>query len=497
MNILMTLIKQHQISLTAKKILEELKPDKFLILCADETNEDFESMPGFVERYNQGHSLEKTYHGKTCYDDMIEIDKELAKAFEPYFETAIQLYARQSNVVDLISYDELSFMVYEALAYWNTVLEKHKIDVFMAFNIPHAGFDYIIYALCKIKGIKTYFMIQTKIPDYSYIIDDIYNQVPELKKLYEEIKEEYKDIDIEDIELPEDFEFQYNKYIKNEEDLTPLSMNVNYLPKGVSSAIERKEEKQTKIALLYEMYKNDGFRKTAYKLFFRISHLFYGGNNTLTEEYYKNWSKYSQKADYSKKFIYFPLHLQPEMTTCPLAGVFMHQELIIHMLSKIVPDDVYIYVKENPKQTAYGRILKFPQKISEYRNVVLLEKDTDTFKLSDNCLATVSTTGTVLWEGMFKRKPGIMFGNFIAEYAPGIFKVSNKLECENAINKILNNDIDITLKDIKLYLLAISKISFKSNNFNRKLIGKNFTNESMIDGATKAFVREISKNIKS
>ena len=38
--------------------------------------------------------------------------------------------------------------------------------------------------------------------------------------------------------------------------------------------------------------------------------------------------------DFEKKFIYFPLHYQPELSTSPLAEDFVNQELIVAMISK-------------------------------------------------------------------------------------------------------------------------------------------------------------------
>ena len=52
----------------------------------------------------------------------------------------------------------------------------------------------------------------------------------------------------------------------------------------------------------------------------------------------------------AKKIIYFPLHFQPERSTDPEASKYSDQFSSIEILSKFIPNEWEIWVKEHPRQ---------------------------------------------------------------------------------------------------------------------------------------------------
>src|SRR5690606_32290981 len=64
------------------------------------------------------------------------------------------------------------------------------------------------------------------------------------------------------------------------------------------------------------------------------------------KRYLANLTALETASSPSQKFVYFPLHLQPEMTTSALGGIFEDQIFALSCLSSKIPVDWCILVKE-------------------------------------------------------------------------------------------------------------------------------------------------------
>jgi len=161
----------------------------------------------------------------------------------------------------------------------------------------------------------------------------------------------------------------------------------------------------------------------------------------------KEYSRFVVKqTDLSKKFVYVPLHWQPECTTSPQGGDFVDQILMLEILSASLPEEWIIYVKEHPFQWSvlgvnhYSnmRYRGYYKKIASLKNVFIIPIETNTYTLikKAQCVATVS--GRAIMEGVLRGKPGIIFGYPWFMNLPGIFRVQNVDSCRNALNAVEN-----------------------------------------------------------
>ncbi|MCJ7483196.1 MAG: hypothetical protein MUO31_09550, partial [Thermodesulfovibrionales bacterium] len=159
------------------------------------------------------------------------------------------------------------------------------------------------------------------------------------------------------------------------------------------------------------------------KIYRRISYL-----KRLEEEYRRS----VVKPDLTKKYVILALHYQPEATTAPRAGLFTDQLYLMELMSKHLPEEWLIFVKENPKQFNpiaegnTGRPLRFYRDARKIPRVSFVPIDSDPFALIDQALAVFSVAGTIGWEGIVRGKPVVCFGpSWYEHYTSGVLRVQN------------------------------------------------------------------------
>ena len=148
----------------------------------------------------------------------------------------------------------------------------------------------------------------------------------------------------------------------------------------------------------------------------------------------------TKQIDSNKKFVYFPLHLQPELTTSALGGIYVDQLLAIERLSKIIPEDWYIYVKENPKQTELMRGKWLFARLKLLKNVKVVSQDFDTYSLIKNSIFVATITGTAGWEAISGGKNTLVFGNPWYKSLLGVFSYDEDFKLEDILNYKINHD---------------------------------------------------------
>ena len=332
------------------------------------------------------------------------------------------------------------------LRFWNDVLESRKIHLFLSKNIPHEGHDYILYCLCKERGIPTLmFHHINSIRDTITLIEDWEEPSREIVGVMDTIAKQYANCDIP---LSEKFEDYFQTQCKHREeagttqnedpwylDSLNRGMKANYFPK---LSLSKMFSERFWIEIL------SGFRRSRHELaLFR----FYNAHTVV--------------PDLKRKFVYFALQYQPEMTTCPMGGVFNNQLLIAALLSATLPDDVCIYVKEHPAQSEECRSMSFYQDLLAMRRVYLVPREYNTFHLVRDCVAVATATGTVVLEALFAEKPVFMFGHRFYQYAPGVFPIRTKEDCQRAVDAIFKKGMKPEMRDVRLFLKALEKISFE------------------------------------
>ena len=442
----------------------------------------------FVD-YNQ---LVRKKQSPTNPNDLIPLDQELISAMSNCERVAVKMMERLEPFRQYQHQYGVN-LYYLYLRYWNHIIETHNINLFLSANVPHEGFDYIIYELCKLKNIPVIFLYhQSQVTDTAIIMRDWRENSPKLQQRYEYLQKTIREND--EIKLGARFEEQYQSQISGGSSSIPFYMHeeatykkiikFNYarmllIPfKGrLGLLLSKVINPFVWIRFFYLMFKQH-FAKKLFDLYYRL--------------YYNRISTY---PDMSKPYIYVALQYQPELSTSPLADAFVDQTLIVSMISKFAPKDVLIYVKEHPKQTSSCRNKRFYQGLFSTRNVVLARKDVSSFDLTNNARAVATSTGTPGWEALFREKPVMMFGSYIYQFADGVFNIRTNNDCVSAIKEIFINNKKPSLRSTRIFLKALEDVSIPAVIDPDYLAVSQLTDSENEKNITNALIKEIKQII--
>ena len=433
----------------ARNVLDSLNKDlinikKWIV------NED-ESRESFFEDYDI--EFASGWHNKGYFTAGECAEKYVTDYIYDNLPMLLQNFARDEFVYRLPHYEYINIINMLVNHYY--AMLKQGVDMVVFEDIPHGGSGLTMYLVAKAMGIKTlmlvpayeagYFTYCYSIEDYG-IFADASDYCEELDDIV--IKKEYK----KDIAYmtPEMMAKDLGKHSMSYY-FQPLLSPKHYF--GKKKVLWK--EQQAKYLNLYDFIEKKIIRSVGRY----FQHRCYNKNNTKTVQY----------VDFKKKYVYFPLHLQPEMTTDVLGEKYTDQLLAIEKLHKILPDDWYIYVKENPKQKSYMRGRYFFERLSLIPNVVFVDRTVDTYKLMESAQFVSTITGTAAWEAITGGKNALIFGRVWFDHFPGIFRFE---EIES-------------IQEILQYRISHDDIQKETNKLRRKLIKGYYKQDTLTYGGIK------------
>lgn len=132
--------------------------------------------------------------------------------------------------------------------------------------------------------------------------------------------------------------------------------------------------------------------------------------------------KYFQNPDYREDYILYPLHFQPEASTCVYARKYENQLFFIEQLAKSIPVGKILYVKEHSVRVGH-RPISFYKQILKYPNVKLIAPGADIHTLIQNSAFLIVLTSTAGFEALMYEKPVFVCGDVFYEGFSGVKKI--------------------------------------------------------------------------
>jgi hypothetical protein len=413
-----------------KKIMDEHKDEVEFLLHVGDKDSDLKASS--VTRMTRTKALGKSHimqgqkfngllHSVVTRDDF---EKDISIFIDHLHRRDEKFCYKSHNLASMQDYLDYYYILFDVMA--EKIIENN-ITHMLFFNVPHLAYDTILYQIGKSLGLKIVIVTQSLFPNkyFSMSSMDAYGSFEPKKHLAPP----------EHIEKNKEIDLFYMKNVKQEQGQTG-KVTAKAVMNILAFLAIKKPSYLANPGKLYDILKrtNEIYRRLPkwrdpFARFFHANEL----------EYFEHIVQY-EKADWDLDvpFVYFPLQLQPEMTTSALGGFFKDQALAIECLASILPDNVKIYVKENPKQGAYMRGPLFYHRLKRIKNVQILPSFANTHTLTDKALFVCTITGTVGWEAVVKGKKALIFGNTWYQSFPGIFKYGS----DTSYDQIVNYQID-------------------------------------------------------
>jgi hypothetical protein len=372
---------------------------------------------------------------------------------------------------------------YRLLSYWYHVLNELDIDIAIFESSPHTVGDYVLYEVLQeleINKIVFYSslssdlkLIKTDLNDGFHLDYSPHEDYNISKKLRSKISLIQSDYDLAQPTYQKQkstnslWNFANNRFRKADRSLDGLIAELILSLRGLNkrhpnSFIKTRAgtvENNVTTRFLYYLYRMLAFNK----------------RRVLK----KHYESLAVEPNLNSEYIYLNLHYQPEKTTSPDAGHFVHQYLIANLLSKSLPNHVELYIKEHPSQFSadlfgeQGRKTNYYDDLLKLDNSKLIRMSMNQFDLVDNALAVATCTGAVGWESLVRGTPVLSFAQPWYAECPGCYNVTNYENLCQAIDLILyQNDTNIT--DVLNYagLVESKSLDFNPNVKNANSLAK-------------------------
>ena len=382
--------------------------------------------------------------------------KVLDQTYPDYYKAFFRYKGERKAFFRTIFWADIINEIYSVVDFYYWKLKYHNINTVFFSNIPHFGSDIILAKVCELLSINVFFCNQSILTNRYWIIRN--------QKCENFFDKDHlvKSTNPEKIEVPIVKTPHYMKH------------NIRSSRKRYGHIVENMTLFILRSFLFYWIYDPKKYVKNFHRLLLHTLPLPETRRGKLIHQL---------SEDY--EYIYFPLHLQPELTVDYLGKSYGDQLLAIEFLSSKLPSKFKILVKENPKQSLLSRGPAFIKRLRVIPNVEIMDISCDSVQLIKQSKILATITGTAGWEAIRLGKPVIIFGDAWYAKMPGIFrheeiqskediiKVSEAIFSKDVLKNEFNKLQEFLHKGVVDYGYARIAKDFDRQN-NAKVVCENF-----------------------
>ncbi len=265
----------------------------------------------------------------------------------------------------------------------------------------------------------------------------------------------------------EEYDNFINSYISNKKKVYYLNKIFNFKNLRFKDLI--------KFFSYFEEYYNDkkGFHYKDHPLLLPFKRLV----RLLKNYYYIFFVKKINIKNLEKiNFFYYGLHVYPEAATLIIGRETPDQLNLIKLISKALPYNKYLVVKEHPHSIG-KRDIFFYNKIIKMHNVILIDHNVNNFDILKLSEGLVTISSSLSLEATLLKKPVYIFGDYYLDIDKNCYKIKSF----NDLKKILKNNINFYDEiSRKALIYAIQKNSIYLEGY---LNSRNYKKQTIYDFA--------------
>ena len=406
------------------------------------THHDFQIVQWL--RNDENRTIDRLIHRPFELEDgKIDLSYGLISKIEGKRAKFMEMYSR-ITIGQVMSYPELNSIFWIYVKQFDALFDALQPDILLMGSAPHFGADYVMYELARLRGIKTKVVLQTLFANRFLCVDSI----PEFGDFNVEPDGNEKKFFLDDYRGNPQFYMKNVKYFRKSSVLSFIR-NVlvgphQFKPMPLEAAIVRLK---------------DGlhYKKVIRKICVA-------------------------KPNFEQKYVYFPLQLQPEMTTSILGGdIYSDQILALESLHSFLPKDWKIYAKEHPMQSYRQRSRWFYRRLRALDKVEYIDVRVSSAQLIQESQFVAVITGTAGWEALLAGKSVLSFGLAWFNVLPGVFRLEDQPELKDLID--FKSDQDAL--EERFNALMFSMYEGLINDFFKPII-KNYSDETNVRDLVKS-----------
>jgi hypothetical protein len=395
---------------------------------------------------------------------------------------AIKMMDRM-DALGSFSYQERVRHYRRLVAYWLAILDELKPDIVLFADIPHMVYDYILYEVCRLNNIRTIMFEASNVFGLAYLRDRIDGETilsltytrmlteedwgeiqpsSEVEGFLESLQGGYQEVPLYIRYVSKRDLYEKNTISRTIQKLLDFQNYPQYAQKQLSILSSKIDRPQSYLKEPRKTPEESGISNLGFRWFrFRANQKMKALNR-----YYH--SKAVTDVQLDRPYIYIAMSYQPEATTSPKGDFFVNLDLMVYMISQVVPKDWLLYVKEHPSQfertwthrSQSAREEYFYDDLVRMENVRLVPTSFSSFDLLDNAVAIATVTGSVGWQAVNRGKPALVFGNPWYLGCEGVFSIRSSEDCSRAFKRI-QDGYKVDDRKVRVFAAVLEKVGIK------------------------------------